>query len=262
MTKGKDRNPIAWNIILILLVSGCAVSQPEFEISGLSARRAIYAGKTKEALAFYEAGAQEAERSALSSTSPQQHWEQASTAYKYASDLARQSGDLQKALLFGEKALEAARRTKEPRYLLNAFQALIWAYASVRNFDKASEFLAKAFEVVEQLPLNTNLRASWEGILNDELGRELMRKGEYLKAADAYSTAIHWYRTWISRLKPNSPLVQRARNNILAVQGRLGEAYRRGGKLDDALEQYQQTFKSIHEWGLEYPFQNVLYQGM
>ena len=124
-------------------------------------------------------------------------------------DLARQSGDLQKALLYGEKALEAAQRTKEPRYLLNAFQALIWAYASVRNFDKASEFLAKAFEVVEQLPLNTNLRASWEGILNDELGREFMRKREYLKAADAYSTAIHWYRTWISRLKPNSPAVQR-----------------------------------------------------
>ena len=146
--------------------------------------------------------------------------------------------------------------------MLHALQQLIWAYRSVRNFDKASEFLAKALEVVKQLPLNTNLRANWEGLLNDELGREFMRKGEYLKAADAYLVAIDWNRAWLSRLKPNSPPVQRARTNILLVLGRLGEAYRRGGKLDDALEQYQQAFKSVHEWGLEGIFQNALYQGM
>jgi CHAT domain-containing protein len=262
MTKGKDRNPIAWTIILILLVSGCAVSQPEFEISGLSVRRAIYAGRTKEALAFYEAAAQEAERSALSSTFPQQQWERASAAYKYASQTARQSGDFQKALVYGEKALETAQRTKEPRYVLNALQELIWAHASVRNFDKASETLAQALEVVKQLPLNTNLRASWEGILNDELGREFMRKQEYLKAADAYLAAIDWYRTWISRLKPNSLDLQTARTNILLTSNRLGDAYRRAGELDHALEQYQQAFNSIHEWSLRYPFENGLYEGM
>jgi CHAT domain-containing protein len=262
MIKAKDRNTVAWTIILILLVSGCAVSQPEFETTGPSLRTAISAGKTQEALAFYEAEAQEAEQSALSSTSSQQQWERASAAYKYASRMALHSGNPQKALLYGEKALDTALRTKEPRYLLNALQELIWANGAVRNVDKASEFLAKAFEVVKQLPLNTNLRASWEGILNDELGREFMRKREYLKAADAYSTAIHWYRTWISRLKPNSPVVQTARTNILLTSNRLGDAYRRGGKLDDALEQYQQAFKSIHEWGLKFPFESGLYQGM
>ena len=103
MTKGKDRNPIAWTLILILLVSGCAVSQPEFEATAPSAWRAISAGKTREAAAFYEAAAQEAERSALSSTFPQQHWEHASAAYKYASQLARQTGDFQKALRLRRK---------------------------------------------------------------------------------------------------------------------------------------------------------------
>ena len=262
MIKAKDRNTVARTIILILLLSGCAVSQPEFEATAPSAWRALSAGRTKESLAFYESAAQEAERSALASTFPQQHWEHASAAYKYAAQLARQTGDFQKALVYGEKAMETAQRTKEPRYLLNALQELIWAHASVRNVDKASEFLAKAFEVVKQLPLNTNLRASWEGILNDELGREFIRKREYLKAADAYLAAIDWYRTWISRLKPNSPVVQTARTNILLVLDRLGDAYRRGGKLDDALEQYQQAFKSIHEWGLKFPFESGLYQGM
>jgi CHAT domain-containing protein len=262
MIKAKKRNAVAWTIILILLVSGCAISQPEFEATAPSAWRALSAGKTKEALAFYEAAAQEAERSALSSTFPQQHWEHASAAYKYASRVALQSGDFQKSLIYGEKAMETAQRTKDPRYLLNAFQALIWANGAVRNFDKASEFLAKAFEVVKQVPPNTNARASWEGLLNDELGREFVRKGEYLKAADAYLAGIYWYRAWISRLKPNSPDVQTVRTDILLTSNRLGDAYRRGGKLDDALEQYQQAFKSIHEWGLKYPFENALYQGM
>jgi tetratricopeptide (TPR) repeat protein len=157
MIKAKDRNTVAWTIILILLVSGCAVSQPEFETTGPSLRTAISAGKTQEALAFYEAEAQEAEQSALSSTSSQQQWERASAAYKYASRMALHSGNPQKALLYGEKALDTALRTKEPRYLLNALQELIWANGAVRNVDKASEFLAKAFEVVKQLPLNTNL---------------------------------------------------------------------------------------------------------
>src|SRR5215510_903067 len=149
MTKGKDRNPIAWTIILILLVSGCAVSQPEFEATAPSAWRAISAGKTREAAAFYEAAAQEAERGALSSTFPQQQWERASAAYAFACRMALQSGDYQKARLYGEKALDTAHRTKEPRYLLHALQQLIWAYRSVRNFEKASEFLAKALEVVK-----------------------------------------------------------------------------------------------------------------
>ena len=59
--------------------------------------------------------AQEAERRALSSTSPQQQWELASAAYAFACRMALQSGDYQKALLYGEKALDTAHRTKEPR---------------------------------------------------------------------------------------------------------------------------------------------------
>ena len=249
-------------IFVFLFVSGCTVEQPRFETTAISSWGAVSRGEPREALAAYESQALEAEKSALSSMFPQQYWEAAALAYKYAARAARNSGQLQKAIDYAEKALETAEKTKEPRYMLNAIQELIWAYRSVRNFEKSSEYLQKGFEIIKQIPINTNNRVNWESLLYDLQGQDLMRRREYLKAADAYQQALYANQNWLSRLRPTDRDVQVARTNMIIFMASIGTAYRRAKRVDQALEQYQGAFNLIKEWSLKYPYENVLYEGI
>jgi tetratricopeptide (TPR) repeat protein len=42
----------------------------------------------------------------------------------------------------------------------------------------------------------------------------------------------------------------------------LGNAYRRAGQLDQALEQYERAFRSIRDWELKYPHEGRLYEAV
>jgi hypothetical protein len=98
--------------LIISILAGCGASRPEFEATPASSWNAISSGKVKESLAAYESRAQEAEKEANSSLFPLPFWQTATTNYYYASRAARQSGDYQKAIFYGEKALQAAKRHK------------------------------------------------------------------------------------------------------------------------------------------------------
>ena len=87
---------------------------------GASYRQAIVQGELKEALASYEAQAREAEKNAQASLFPQQYWQAAVDAYRRAGRAARQAGQLQKAITYGEKALEMAEKSKDPASLFRA----------------------------------------------------------------------------------------------------------------------------------------------
>lgn len=116
----RSGHKLAWRIvataIILLLSASCAIQEPKFEATGASVRRAILRGETKEALAFNESTALEAER--------QKHWETATNAYLQASDLARNSGQIQNAIKYAEKALEMAKRLRMERLQLNAIHRL------------------------------------------------------------------------------------------------------------------------------------------
>src|SRR5215470_9512804 len=88
---------------LPLLAIGCSV--PEYQTTVAAYRQAVIRGELKEALASYEAQAREAEKSAQGSLFPQYYWRGAAAAYRRAADAAREAGQLQKAITYGEKAL-------------------------------------------------------------------------------------------------------------------------------------------------------------
>jgi len=248
--------------VILSVVAGCSVSRPEFEPTAASSWNAISTGRLKESLVVYESKAQEAEREANRSAFPRPSWETAALNYYYASRAALNSGDLQKAIIYGERALQTAEKTEEPLYMLTAVQQLIRAYEAVRIFEKSDVLLQRGFELVKQLPQNSGVRDSWEGVLNDESGRAFMRKKEYAKAIDSYLVAIYYYRSWMTGLRANNTSVAIARADIINVMGELGTAYRLTGQLEQAMEQYRQAFGSIKEWGLRYPYENSLYAGM
>ena len=119
--------------IVLLLSAGCAIPpEAKFEVTGPSKRRAILRGETKEALAFYESTALEAER--------QKHWKTAIKAYLQASDLARNSGQIQNAIKYAEKAMEIAKRSRMERPQLKAIDRLIKAYRSVGDIHPYAAF--------------------------------------------------------------------------------------------------------------------------
>ena len=253
-------------ILLLFLITGCAVEQPKFEATPASTGRALLRGEIKEAMASYESQAREAEKNAAASSFPRQYWEAATDAYRQASSAARQSGQLQEAISYAEKAREMAEKTKEPRFRLRAITRLIQAYRSVRNFDKAREHIEKGLEIVKDIPPNTTQRILREALLYLDLGRDLMQRREYEKAIDAFSQSVHLQEDYLARLslerRVSQSELETARTDAIGMFTSLGDAYRRAGKLQDALEQYRRTFNSIKEWGLKYPHEGNLYEGM
>src|SRR5690348_9669204 len=98
---------IAPSVFLMAIVfMGCAVSEPRFEIdlvnSAIPTRKALVRGEIKEALAFYEIEARQAQKNAAVSWFPERDWVRAIVAYREASSAARQSGELQKAIAYAE----------------------------------------------------------------------------------------------------------------------------------------------------------------
>src|SRR5215471_18450909 len=91
------------------LAIGCSV--PKYQTTQSAYRQAVVQGELREALASYETQAREAEKNAQGSLFPQQYWQAAVNAYRRAADAAREAGQLQRAITYGEKALEMAEKS-------------------------------------------------------------------------------------------------------------------------------------------------------
>ena len=244
---------------LPLFAIGCSV--PKYQVTAASYEQAVVRGELNEVLVSYEAQAREAEKSAHGSLFPQQYWEAAVDAYRRAADAAGSAGQLQKAITYGEKALEIAEKSKDPNSLFRAINTLIRTYNQVRNFDKARELIEKGFAVVKGLPPNTDPRAYWEGVLYMHLGSDLVRRREYEKAIDVLSLSVYLQQNYLATVR--SPVwLNVNRGDLLGRLDRLGNAYMRAGRLEESAEQYQRAFDYIKEWGLKYHGEAGLYGNM
>src|SRR5215470_9558524 len=252
---------------LPLLAIGCSV--PKYQSTFPSYRQAIVRGELKEALVSYESQAREAEKNAQTSLFPQQYWREAVEAYGLAGNAARHTGQLQKAITYGEKALEMAEKSKDPGSLFSAIHTLTLAYRQVRNFDKARELIERGIAVVKELPPNTEPRAFWEGALYSHLGTDLVRRREYEKAIDLLSLSVYLQQRYLASVfwqnysvGRNPVWLNENRTDLLLRLTNLGNAYRRAGRLKESAGQYQLAFDHIKEWGLKYPWEDRLYADM
>ena len=224
--------------------------------------QAILRGELKEALPSYEAQAREAEENAQASLFPQYHWQVAVEAYSWAADAGRETGQLQKAITYGEKALEIAERSKNPGSLFRAIDRLVPAYVQVRNFDRARELIEKGIAVVKGLPPNTDSRSFWEGALYAYLGTDLLRRGEYEKAINLLSLSVYLQQRHMATVERNPAWLSVRRSDLLGRLIRLGNAYQRAGRLEESAEQYQRASDYIKDWGVKYPWEALLYRSM
>lgn len=257
----------------LLFASSVAMSQSKFEATYSSTYKALVQGKIKEALASLESQAQEAERNATTSWFPQRYWEAATDAYREAARAARFSGQLQKSITHGEKALETAKKTKDATFQIRVIAVLIETHHLVRNFDRARDLIDKGLELVRDLPPHVFARTASTCTFQYQLGVNLIWRREYEKAIDALSQSQYLSQailTEVSTWRYVDPThwasVEDARENFqnlaMLIVVNLGNAYRQAGKFQEALGQYQHAFKSIKEWGLKTPFESVLHEGM
>jgi CHAT domain-containing protein len=232
-------------------------------------------GRVREALASYEGQAQEAEKNAPTSWFPQQYWGTAVVAYMQAASAASVSGQLQKAVSYGEKAFEIAHRTKTPVYNrvnpstldypplpeLSAIYTLLPIYRSVRAFDKARSLIEQGLTLAKEVS-DINRREDSESFLYAALGNDLLRRREYEKATNTLSRAVYLRRTFTAGVRRFGPTGEYSENVLVGLLVNLADAYRSAGRLDNALERYQEAFKYIEEGRARYTAEYSLYEGM
>ncbi len=259
---------------VLLFATSCAI--PKYEASTVFLRKSVSEGKIKEALAFYESQALDVEKRAATSWLPQQNWADAVDAYRAAAQAARYSGQLQKSITLGEKALDIAQRTKvsvsgqvnlsylahPPEPELTIISILIPAYESIRNFDRARALIENGLTKVKDLPPNTEPRMRTEASLYHALGRDLIRRREYDKAVDSYSQAVYLWQSLMAGYYSRSIVEKDSQASFVGLLAGLGNAYRLAGRLHDALEQYQRAFDYVKKGASTYAFEYVLYQGL
>ena len=263
---------------LLFIASSCGVQQlnvvadpssPEkkFEPTLLSTRRALSRGEIKEALASYESQANEAEKNAATNPSPSSYWKNAVMAYSEASRAARLSGQLQKAITYGARAMEVAVRAKSPELQLRASEQLDLAHRAVNDFDRARELTDNGLKIVDELAAGSLTRLVWEANLYDRLGEDLYRRRDLVKAIDSFNKSVSLTRRRLARISRSASggreeAIESARITLLQRVMHVGNAYRQAGRVQEALEQYQNVLKSITRWKLRYPYEPILYAEM
>ncbi|OGQ51195.1 MAG: hypothetical protein A2W66_02460 [Deltaproteobacteria bacterium RIFCSPLOWO2_02_56_12] len=225
-----------------------------------SAKEAIGKGDARGALGAAESRATEAEKNGA--------WQQAAQSYVQASIAARISGQVQKAVTYGNKAFEMGEKGKLPAIQVQAVLQLFVALRNVGQHAKAREWLYKGFEITKQIdapPARQNLEAN----LYRELGMDFLRSGEIQKAIENVSYSLQVRESQLSFLKKRpgrNPVIQqriqRLTNVTVVTLNTLGNVYQRAGNTTEAIKVYERALGIIKEFGLKTPVESTLYHGL
>jgi len=225
-----------------------------------SAKEAIGKGDVRGALGAAESRATEAEKNGA--------WKQAAQSYVQASVAARISGQVQKAVTYGNKAFEMGAKAELPTIQVQAILQLFVALRNVGQHAKAREWLYRGFEITKQIdapPARQNLEAN----LYRELGMDFLRSGEIQKAIENVSYSLQFRESQLAFLKKRpakNPVIQqriqRLTNVTVSTLNALGNVYQRAGNTTEAIKVYERALGIIKEFGLKTPVESTLYQGL
>jgi CHAT domain-containing protein len=213
-------------------------------------------GEAKGSLDDLEAKAQEAEK--------KNSWEEASAAYQQASSAARPNGQYQKAIFYGNKALEMGEKARSPLLQARAILPLVYSYRRVGQKAKGTELLRRGIEIVKQIP-SGGQKLSLEANLYSELGVDLSASGETQKAIETMSYSLQVLDSQLSFLQrrgasQNAQGIKKAQQNMAKTLDHLGNAYKNQGNADEAIKSYEKGLAIIHSAKLKTSPEDKLYQ--
>ena len=180
---------------------------------GSSTREAIGKGEVAQALSEMEAQALAAER--------EKEWGKAANSYTRASNAARISGQLQKAISYGSKAFEMAQNSRDPALQALAALQLAGALRSAGQRAKVREWLEKGISVGKHIQPIVRKQLISARLYRD-LGREYAQEGETQKAIENISYSVQVLEERLSSLK------SRSRQDTQAIQNGENQLAHRG----------------------------------
>jgi CHAT domain-containing protein len=192
-----------------------------------------------------EAEARQAEKEAK--------WSRASNFYRLASNAARERGQFQRAIGYGNKSLETAEKANDPALRAYAMLQLAYAYRRVGQKAATRNLLERGLEILKQIP-SENEKTNLESLLYRELGGDYTRTGEHERAIPYI---LHSLETLDSRLAVLRRNPETNRQTIGAIQRNmprtlelLGDAYSGAGKIEEAVKAYERGLELNKDFGL------------
>jgi len=227
-----------------------------------SAKEAIGKGDVRGALGAAESRAMEAEKNGA--------WQQAAQSYVKASVAARVSGQLQKAVTYGNKAFEMGEKVRDPGLQTQALLQLSQTLGRLGQHARRRELLQKGIEIAKLIPpslFKENMAAN----LYRELGEDFLRQGEAQKAVEYLFYSLQAqesrlsFRKSQSRGRRNPRRIEQIRNTerqVVNALERLGHGYQQAGNGEEAIKSYEKGLAIIKEAGLKTVLEAGLYQGL
>src|SRR5438093_1565978 len=183
---------------------------------GAAGRGGVAEGKAGGALSQFEAEASEAEG--------KQDWENAASAYYQASRVARTIGQLQKSISYGNKAIEAAAKARNPIVQARAAYILTRAYRQLGQKAKSRELLEKGIEISKQISQAVP-KQNIQSRLYTELGMDFLRQRETQKGIEYISYSLQLQEAQLTFLKSrrgkSGDPYQRIQNTQATIVGTL-----------------------------------------
>jgi len=190
-------------------------------------------------------------------------WLKASVAYRQAAIRARLNGEYQKAIQYGQKALQMGEAAKDPLPQAAALLQLSYVYNQIRQRDKSKEALEKGVEIAKKIP-SGNRKQMIESSLYRELGRIFLEQGEADKAIEAISYALQGQESQLALVKrrgqANAPGIRKIAHNTAQTLQRLGKAHSIKGDSAEAIKVYEKSLLIIEEFKLKSGTQEMVYR--
>lgn len=253
------KNSLFSFLVGLFLLTVYAVGEPA-QRTGSDTKEAIAKGKVREILSQMEAEALEAEKGS--------RWDEASNAYREASRAARISGQLQKAVSYGNKAFEMGEKARGPGLQADAILQISQALGRLRQQAKRREWLEKGIEIAK-LILPGLFKENIQANLYRELGKDFLQSGEAQKAIEYLSYSLRAQESRLAFLKSrgrgnpqNFQRIQDTMGQVADVSERLGNAYQMAGNVGEAITAYEMGLAMIKEAGLKTHLEGDLYQGL
>ncbi len=181
---------------------------------------------------------------------------EAMMAYLRASMLARQLGELKKALSYGERALRLSERAKIAAPQVTAILQLSVSHKLARQEEQAGALLIKGAESVKQIG-EPRRRQVLEANILRELGFYYANRGESERAIDYLSAAVKLQEAGLAAVQSQSGAKAGARpqalrnleQTLLSTLVRLGAAQRDAGQFAEAEKSFTRGLDLIQRSG-------------
>jgi CHAT domain-containing protein len=196
------------------------------------------------------------------------NWQEAALAYQRIAVLARQNGDLQKALGAGENALRLSEREKLSAVEVATILALSRIYRLINQENKSRELLEKGVEAVKGVeePARQQLL---EASVYRELGYDHLKTGDTKKAVEYISRALQGDQSLLASFEgakgrrrggPPRRVLANTQKNLVVTLLRLGAAQRGAGNPDEAVKAYEKGLEFIKKFGRKFTVESSYYQ--